>query len=87
MVIRGKTRSDTHHITVYTHENIDAGTKIYKYRDFKYVHPHLSVLGDETLQLKDVKMIFCQNCYHIHRPKKYKICTNDEPWVVKLKIG
>ena len=58
---RGKTRSDTQHITFYTQKNIDAGTKIYISRDFKYAHPHLSVLGNETLQLKYVKMILDQN--------------------------
>ena len=30
--IRGKTRSDRHHVIVYTHPNIDAGSKIYYYR-------------------------------------------------------
>ena len=33
--IRGKARSDTHHMAVYTHSNIDAGTKIYNYRGSK----------------------------------------------------
>ena len=84
--IRGKAMSDTHHMTVYTHPNIDAGTKIYNYQ-LKLAYPHLSVLSEETLKLKDVKMILGQNCYHIHRPVEYKSCTNGEPWAVKTKLG
>ena len=85
--IRGKAMSDTHHVTVYTHPNIDAGTKIYNYQELKLAYPHLSVLSEETLKLKDVKMILGQNCYHIHRPVEYKSCTNGEPWAVKTKLG
>ena len=85
--IRGKGMGDTHHMTVYTHPNIDAGTKIYNYQELKLTYPHLSVLSEETLKLKDVKMILGQNCYHIHRPVEYKSCTNGEPWAVKTKLG
>ena len=69
--IRGKAMTDTHHMTVYTHPNIDAGTKIYNYQELKLAYPHLSVLSEETLKLKDVKMILGQNCYHIHRREEY----------------
>ena len=65
--IRGKARSNTHHMTIYTHPNIDAGSKIYDYRELKHAYPHFSVLSEETLKLKDVKMILGQNCYNIHR--------------------
>ena len=85
--IRGKARSDTHHMTAYTHPNIDAGSKIYDYRELKDAYPHLSVLSEETLKLKDVKMILGRNCYHIHGPEEYKSCTNGEPWAVKTKLG
>ena len=85
--IRVKAMGDTHHMTVYTHPNIDAGTKIYNYQELKLAYPHLSVLSEETLKLKDVKMILGQNCYHIHRPVEYKNCTNGEPWAVKTKLG
>ena len=85
--IRGKAMSDTHHMTIYTHPNIDAGTKIYNYQELKLSYPHLSVLSEETLKLKDVKMILGQNCYHIHRPVDNKSCTNGEPWAVKTKLG
>ena len=85
--IRGKARSDTHRMTVYTYPNIDAGTKIYNYQDLKLAYPHLSVLSEETLKLRDVKIILAQNRYHIHRPEEYKCCTNGEPWTVKTKLG
>ena len=86
--IRGKTKSDTHHMTVHTHPNIDAGTKIYNYQELKLAYPHLSVLSEETLKLKDVKMICGQNCYHIHRrPEDYKSYPNGEPWAMKTKLG
>ena len=55
--IRGKAMSDTHHMTVYTDPNIDAGSTIYDYRELKDAYPHLSVLSEETLKIKDVKMI------------------------------
>ena len=58
--IRGKARSDTHHMTVYTHPNKDAGSKIYNCRELKNAYHHLSVLSEETL--KDAKMILGQNC-------------------------
>ena len=86
LVIRGKTKSDTHHMTVYSHPNIDAGTKIHNYQEFKLAYPHLSVLSEETLKLKDVKLILRQHCYHIHRPEEYKSCTSGESWAVKTKL-
>ena len=85
--IRGKAMSDTHHMTVYTHLNIDAGTKIYNYQELELAYPHLSVLSEKKLKLKDVKLILGQNCYHIHRPVEYRTCTNGEPWAVKTKLG
>ena len=85
--ICGKARSNTHHMTVYTHPNIDAGSKIYDYRELKDAYPHLSVLSEETLKLKAVKMILGQNCYPIHQPEEYKSGTNGEPWAVKKKLG
>ena len=85
--IRGKTKSDTHQMTVYTHPNIDTGAKIYNYQELKLAYPHFSVLSEETLKLNVVKMILGQNCYHIHRPEEYKSCTNDKPWAVKTKLG
>ena len=81
--IRGKAMSDTHHMTVYNHPNIDAGRKIYNYQELKLAYPQLSFLSEETLKLKDVKMILEQNCYHIHRPVNYKNCTNGGPWAMK----
>ena len=47
----------------------------------------MSVLSEETLKLKDVKMTFGQNCFHILRSEEYKSCTNGEPWAVKTKLG
>ena len=70
-----------------THTHIDAGSKIYDYRELKHAYPHLSVLSEETLKLKDVKMILGQNCYHIHRPEDSKSGTNGEPWPVRTKLG
>ena len=46
--IHGKTKSDTHHMTVYTHPSIDAGTKIYNYQQLKIAYLQLSVLNEET---------------------------------------
>ena len=74
-------------MTLYTHPNIDAGTKTFNYQELKHSYPHLSVLSEEALKPKDVKMILGQNCNHKHRPEKYKSCTNDEPWTVKMKLG
>ena len=94
--IRGKARSNTQHMkhmTVYTHPNVDAGSKIYDYRELKEAYRQLSVLAEETLELKDVKMSLRQNCYPIHWPEEYKSGTNGEPWAVKtnwqnrLKLG
>ena len=65
---RGKTKGETHHLTVYTHPKVDAGSKIYNHHELKQLYPHLSVSGEETMNLKDVKMILGQICYHIHRP-------------------
>ena len=75
----GFSKTHTHNMTVYTHPNIDAGSKIYDDRELKYAYPHLSVLREETMKLKDVKIIFRQNCYRIHRPEEYKSGTNGEP--------
>ena len=67
-------------MTVYTHPNIDAGTKIHNYWEFKDAYPHLLDLGEETLKLKDEKMILEQNSYYIDNTACILIILYDTAW-------
>ena len=48
---------------------------------------HLSVLKDSTINLKDVKVILGQYCYHLHRGTEYRECGKAKPWAVRTKLG
>ena len=50
-------------------------------------YPHLSVLKDFIINLKDVKVIVGQDCYHLHRANDYRKCANARPWAVQKKLG
>ena len=52
--IGAKTKTDEHYVTVYIHPNIDTGTKIYNYREFKHANHNLSVLSEDFLKFKGV---------------------------------
>ena len=55
--IRGKTKSDTHHMTICTHPSIDADTKINNYRELKHAYSLMSVLSEKPLKFKDLILI------------------------------
>ena len=44
-------------------------------------------MKDSTINLKDVKVILGQDCYHLHRATDYRKCGNAKPWVVRTKLG
>ena len=53
----------------------------------KETYPHLTVLKDSTINLKNVKVILGQDCYHQHRATDYRKCGNAKPWAVPTKLG
>ena len=65
----GKVNED---IMSYSHPNVNAGNRTYNFKKLKETYPHLSVLKDSTVNLKDVKVILGQNCYHLHRAIGYR---------------
>ena len=44
-------------------------------------------MKDQTINLKDVKFILGQDCYHLHRTTDYRKCGNAKPWAVRTKLG
>ena len=69
-------------ITAYSHLNVNAGNRTYNVKKVKETYPHMSVLKDSTVNLKDAKVILGQDCYHLHRATEYRNCGNAEPWAV-----
>ena len=74
-------------IMAYSHPNVNAGNRTYNLKKLKETYPHLSVLKDSTINLKDVKVILGQDCYHLHRAIDYRKCGNVKPWAVRTKLG
>ena len=80
----GKVNED---IMAYSHPHVNAGNRTYDLKKLKETYPHLSVLKDSTINLKDVKVILGQHCYHLHRAIEYRKCGNAKPWAVRTKLG
>ena len=72
----GKVKED---IMAYSHPDVNAGNRTYNLKKLKEEYPHLSVLKDSTISLKDVKVILGQDCYHLHRAIDYRKCGNAKP--------
>ena len=66
---------------------MNAGNRTYNLKKLKEEYPHLSVLKDSTINLKDVKVILGQDCYHLHRATDYRKRGNAKPWAVRTKLG
>ena len=81
---QGKVKED---IMAYSHPDVNAGNRTYNLTKLKETYPHLSVLKDSTINLKDVKVILGQDCYHLHRAIDYRKCGNTKPWAVRTKLG
>ena len=74
-------------ITAYSRPNVNAGNRTYNLKKLKETYPHLSVLKDSTVNLKDAKVILSQDCYQLHRATEYRKCGNAKPWAVQTKLG
>ena len=81
---QGKVKED---IMAYSHPDINAGNRTYNLKKLKEEYPHLSVLKDSTINLKDVKVILGQDSYHLHRAIGYRKCGKSKPWAVLTKLG
>ena len=81
---KGKVKED---IMAYSHPDVNAGNRTYNLKKLKEEYPHLSVLKDSTINLKDVKVILGQDCYHLHRTIGYRKCGKSKPWAVLTKLG
>ena len=81
---QGKVKED---IMTYSHPDVNAGNRTYNLKKLKEEYPHLSVLKDSTINLKDVKVILGQDCYHLHRAIGYRKCGKSKPWAVLTKLG
>ena len=81
---QGKVKED---IMAYSHPDVNAGNRTYNLKKLKEEYPHLSVLKDSIINLKDVKVILGQDCYHLHRAIGYRKCGKSKPWAVLTKLG
>ena len=81
---QGKVKED---IMAYSHPDVNAGNRTYNLKKLKEEYPHLSVLKDSTINLKDVKVILGQDCYHLHRAIGYRKSGKSKPWAVLTKLG
>ena len=73
-------------IMAYSHPEVNAGNRTYNLKKLKETHPHLSILRDSTINLGEVKVTLCQDCYHLHRAVDYRKCGNAKPWAVRTKL-
>ena len=85
--IYNQNRKVNESITVFSHLNINAGKRTYNLKKLKKTYPHLSVLKDSTVNLKDIKVILGQDCYHLHRATVDKKRGNAKTWAVRTKLG
>ena len=69
----------------YSHPDVNAGNRTYNLKKLKEEYPHLSVLKDSTINLKDVKVILGQDCYHLHRAIGYRKCSQMNKMVEFVK--
>ena len=80
----GKVKED---IMAHSHPNVNAGNRSYDLKKVKETYPHLSVLKDSTVNLRDAKVVLGQDCYHLHRAIGYRKCGKSKPWAVLKKLG
>ena len=73
-------------IMAYSHPNVNAGNRSYDLKESKETYPHLSVLKDYTVNLKDVEVILGHDCYHLHRAIGYRKCGKSKPCAVLTKL-
>ena len=66
----GSSRKVNEEIMAYSHPKVNSGNRTYNLKNLKETYPHLSVLKDTTVNLKDVKVILGQDCYHLHRSNR-----------------
>ena len=81
---QGKVKED---IMAYGHPNVNAGNRLYDLKELKETYPHLSVLKDSTINLRDVKVILRQDCYNLHRAIGHRKCGKSKPCAVLTKLG
>ena len=75
----GKVNED---IMAYSHPNVNAENRTYNLKKLKKNYPHLSVLKDSIINLRDVMVILGQDCYHLHRATENRKCGNAKLWAV-----
>ena len=80
-------RKVNENITTYSHPSVYAGNRTYNLKKLKETYPHLSVPRDSTVNLKDVKVILGQDCYHLRRAIDHSNCGNAKSWAVRTKLG
>ena len=73
-------------IMAYCHPKVNAENRTYNLKKLKETYPHLSVLKDSTINLRDVKVILGRDCYHLHRAIDYRKCGDAKPWAVRTKL-
>ena len=54
-------------IMAYSQPNVNAGNRTYNLKKLNETIPHVSVLKDSTINLREVKVILGQDCYYLHR--------------------
>ena len=74
-------------IMAYSHPNVNAGNRTYNLKKLNETIPHVSVLKDSTINLREVKVILGQDCYYLHRAIDYRKCGNAKTWAVRAKLG
>ena len=80
----GKVKED---IMAYSHPNVNAGNRTYNLKKLKKNISSPVSFEDSTINLKDVKLILGQDCYHLHRGTYYRQCGKAKTWAVRTKQG
>ena len=69
------------------HPRLYLGNRSYDYSHIKEKYHHLTVLPNNQIEIKDVKVVIGQDNIHLLVPVDYRRGKKNEPWAIKTKLG
>ena len=84
----GPSKTDTagEELAFCSHPNLNVGDRVYNFTKWKEIHSCLNNLPNKKVSMADVKVMLCQDAYHLIRPREYKSGDRNEPWAVKTSL-
>ena len=85
--INVKTPNVLESVNFHAHPSMYLGSKSSNYNDLKQKYSHLDVLPDDSVNLKNVKVVLRQDNYRLFFPVEYTKGKRNEPCAVRTKLG